>query len=265
MGENRARLFFGTELRRKREEFKLTGKELADALGCTPQWISTMEGGRKISEQSTHDLDTYFKTDGMFHRLWRLATEVELHTGLPPGFPEYSEREAQANSIRAFSGFLVNGLFQTERYARTVLGRIEGSHVDELVTKRLERQAPLQSETPPLVWLTIDEVILHRVIGSPEIMHEQLEALLAATERAGTVVEVMPFRAGYHAGLGGDFTILGFKDGSTVAYTESAGVGTLIQSPDRVPAFVVRWDLLRGYGLSVEESRAAIETAMERL
>ncbi|GGV14189.1 hypothetical protein GCM10010182_38440 [Actinomadura cremea] len=149
MGENRARLFFGAELRRKREEAKLIRKKLADALGCTPQWIGTMESGRKISEQSTHDLDTYFKTDGMFHRLWKLATEVELHTGLPPGFPEYSEHEARANSIRAFSGFLVNGLFQTERYARTVLGRIEGSHVDELVTKRLERQAPLQARRHP--------------------------------------------------------------------------------------------------------------------
>ncbi|MCP9952485.1 helix-turn-helix domain-containing protein [Actinomadura madurae] len=36
MSENRARVFFGTELRRMRERAGLTGRELADALGCTP-------------------------------------------------------------------------------------------------------------------------------------------------------------------------------------------------------------------------------------
>lgn len=96
-------------------------------------------------------------------------------------------------------------------------------------------------------------------------MRGQLEALLHASERPGTIIEVMPFSAGYHAGLGGDFTILGFSDGSSAAYTESAGIGTLIQKPDMVADFVVRWDSLRGYALSIEESRAAIRTAMERL
>ncbi|MFV2179857.1 helix-turn-helix domain-containing protein [Actinomadura sp. LOL_016] len=52
--------FFGTELRRRRAEAKLTAKELGEALGCTSQWISTMESGRKTSEQSALDLDTYF-------------------------------------------------------------------------------------------------------------------------------------------------------------------------------------------------------------
>ncbi|TDB89816.1 helix-turn-helix transcriptional regulator [Actinomadura sp. 7K534] len=265
MNENRARIFFGAELRRKREQTGLTGKELADALGCTPQWISTMESGRKVSKQSAEDLDTYFKTDGIFHRMWKLANDVELQTALPPGFAEYAERETKARSVRAFSGFLVNGLFQTEDYAAAVMGMTHGDHVSELVAKRMERQAILHRENGPLVWLAIDEVILHRVIGSPEVMHGQLEALLGASERGGAVIEVMPFRAGYHVGLTGDFTILGFPDGANVAYTESSGIGTLIQRPDRIADFVVRWDSLRGYALSIEESRAAIRAAMERL
>jgi transcriptional regulator with XRE-family HTH domain len=265
MSENRARIFFGTELRRKREQAGLTGKDLADALGCTPQWISTMESGRKVSEQSAEDLDTYFKTDGHFHRHWKLIREVELQTTLPPGFTEYAEREVKASSVRAFSGLLINGLFQTEGYAAAVMGAMMGDRVAELVAKRMERQALLRRDNAPLVWLTIDEVILHRVIGSPQVMHEQLKALLDASERPGTAIEVMPFRAGYHTGLGGDFTILGFGDGTSAAYTESAGIGTLIRRADMVADFVVRWDSLRGYALCIEESRAAIKAAMERL
>lgn len=129
MGENRARVFFGTELRRMREEAKLTGKELADALGCTPQWISTMESGRKVSEQSALDLDTYFRTNGHFHRIWKLINDVELQTTLPPGFTEYAEQETKATSLRAFSGLLINGLFQTEDYAASLMATILGDRV----------------------------------------------------------------------------------------------------------------------------------------
>ncbi|XRQ08520.1 helix-turn-helix domain-containing protein, partial [Actinomadura welshii] len=113
--------FFGAELRRKREQAGLTGKELADALGCTPQWISTMESGRKVSEQSALDLDTYFKTDGCFHRMWKLINDVELQTFLPPGFTEYAEREKKASSVRVFSALLVNGLFRSDQYARSII------------------------------------------------------------------------------------------------------------------------------------------------
>ena len=265
MSENQARIFFGTELRRMREKAGLTGRQLADALGCTPQWISTMESGRKVSEQSALDLDTYFKTDGQFHRLWQLINKVDLQTTLPPGFTEYAAQESRANSVRAYAGFLVNGLFQTEDYAAAVMGALQGDRLTELVAKRMERQALLHREDSPLVWLTIDEVILHRVIGTPEVMRSQFEALLHASEQPGTVIEVMPFQAGYHSGLGGDFTILGFPDGSSTAYTESAGIGTLIRRPAEVADFVVRWDSLRGYALSIEESRAAIKKAMGRL
>ncbi|WP_301174161.1 helix-turn-helix domain-containing protein [Actinomadura geliboluensis] len=264
MGENRARIFFGTELRRKREEAGLTGKQLADALGCTPQWISTMESGRKVSEQSAQDLDTFFKTDGSFHRMWKLVNDVELQTYLPPGFAEYAAREKDASSIRVFSALLLSGLFQTPDYARAIIGADRTSGIEEMVEKRMERQAVLLRDPPPFTWFTIDETVLGRVIGSREITKGQLNFLLELGERPNIMVNVVPLNAGYHAGLGGSFQILDFN-GSHIAYSESAGVGTLISQPDMVAGFAVRWDLLRGHALPVEESRAVIRTAMESL
>ncbi|NEA24991.1 helix-turn-helix domain-containing protein [Actinomadura bangladeshensis] len=265
MSENQARVFFGTELRRKREEAGLTGKELADALGCTPQWISTMESGRKVSEQSAKDLDTYFKTDGHYHRLWKLANKIEVQFTLPPGFAEYLEYEKQATSYRIFSALLINGLFQTEDYTRSILAATDGISASELTAKRMERQAVLTRESMPHTWLVLDEAVLRRTVGSAEVMREQLNALLAASERLNTMIQVVPNGAGYHAGLGGEFTILGFDDGPDLAYTESAGEGLLIQKPARIRDKVVRWDLLRGYALPVKESRALIRTVMESL
>lgn len=264
MSENPGHIFFGSELRRKRGEAKLTARELGDALGCTSQWISTMESGRKISEQSAHDLDTYFKTDGLFHRLWKHGKDLELRAILPPGFAEYAEREQGASTIRIFSALLLSGLSQTADYARAIIAADRTAGVEEMLEQRLERQAVLARDTPPLVWLTIEETVLYRVIGNREIMRAQLAHLLDLDERPNIMINVVPRDAGYHAGLGGSFQLLGF-DSSELAYSESAGVGTLISQADRVAGFTVRWDLLRGHALPVAESRAVIRTAMESL
>ncbi|GAA3981191.1 helix-turn-helix transcriptional regulator [Actinomadura viridis] len=263
--DNPARTFFGTELRRRRDEAGLTGKQLADSLGCTPQWISVMEGGKKISEQSAHDLDTYFKTGGLFHRLWKLANDIELQTTLPPGFPEYAEREKRANSIRVYSALLVNGLFQTEGYIRAVMGGRDQQDKEDLVQQRLKRQSILTQDNAPHTWFTIDESALRRVIGGPAIMREQLQHLIDFSDHPSTMVQVVPHGVGYHPGLTGSFTILGYKDGSQAAYTESAGAGMLIEHPPRVADYAVRWDMIRGHARSVEESRALLTAVMESL
>lgn len=265
MNENQARIFFGKELRRKREEADLTGKQLADSLGCTPQWISTMESGRKVSKQSAEDLDTYFKTGDYFQRHWKLANEIEVQFVLPPGFSEYLEEEKKATSYRIFCALLINGLFQTEDYTRSILLASDGANVPELTAKRMERQAALNRENTPHTWLVLDEHVLRRTVGSPAIMREQLAFLLEASERINTMIQVIPSSAGYHVGLGGSFTVLGFEDKPDLAYTESAGEGLLIQKPARVRHKVVRWDMLRGYTLPLGESRALIRTVMEGL
>ncbi|TMR03828.1 helix-turn-helix domain-containing protein [Actinomadura soli] len=265
MGENRARIFFGNELRRMRDDAGLTGKELADALGCTPQWVSTMESGRKVSQQSALDLDTYFKTDGHYHRLWKLANEVEVQFILPPGFPEYLEYEKKATSYRIYCALLINGLFQTEDYTRSILTTTDGANSQELTAQRMERQGVLARDKAPHTWIVIDETALRRTVGGPDIMREQLNYLLTASECFNTMVQVVPNHTGYHAGLEGSFTILGFEDMPDLAYTESAGEGLLIEKPARVKDKVVRWDLLRGHALPIQESRAMIRTVMEGL
>jgi hypothetical protein len=79
------------------------------------------------------------------------------------------------------------------------------------------------------------------------------------------MVHVVPLSVGFHDGLGGEFSILGFGDGMSVAYTESGGEGVLITDPSRVARHVVRYDLIRGHAHDVEESRALIRTVMEEL
>src|SRR5690349_11629659 len=94
---------FGTEIEAWRTAAGLTRAELADALGCTPQWIGQLETFKNTpSKPFALDLDTYFNTNGFFHRLWKLVNETRDLAGLPPGFPDFLAREARATLMHIF-------------------------------------------------------------------------------------------------------------------------------------------------------------------
>ena len=81
--------FFASELARLRDEAGLSMAQLGELLGCSPQWIGQIEVEKKVSsEEFADDLDTFFKTDGLFHRLWRSIKRATNLVRLPPGFPE---------------------------------------------------------------------------------------------------------------------------------------------------------------------------------
>ncbi|HZE30884.1 MAG TPA: hypothetical protein VE198_05525, partial [Actinoallomurus sp.] len=77
--------------------------ELAEVLGYTPQLIGQLEAAKNIpSQKFAEDLDTYFKTNGLFVRLAKLVNETRHLAILPPGFPEFVEREAEATRMYIF-------------------------------------------------------------------------------------------------------------------------------------------------------------------
>ena len=60
------------------------------------------------------------------------------------------------------------GLLQTEEYARAVL------RDDDQVKLRMQRQDVLKKESPPVFVALIDESVLHRNVGGPAVMRDQL-------------------------------------------------------------------------------------------
>jgi transcriptional regulator with XRE-family HTH domain len=258
---------FATELEVWRGEAGLSKVELAETLGYTPQLISQLEAGKNIpSKKFAEDADTFFGTNGLFFRLWKLINQTRHMAALPPGFSKFVQLEARANAIRVFGLLLVTGLLQTEEYAREVLLTIQRPEaVEQFVGARMERQAMLARDRPPRLWATLDERALRCGVGGAGVMRGQLEHLVAASRRPNIMVEVVPQDAGSYAGLEGGFTLLSFDDEPDVAYTESAGRGQVIEDPAGVAAFHVRYDLIRGHALPVAESRTLIESILEGL
>ena len=119
--------------------------------------------------------------------------------------------EQRATSLRGWEPILVPGLLQTRDYAGAVIQGCEPASPekvrDSVLNERLERQAVLDGDTPPDLRVLLDETVLHRLIGSPKTMYEQLVHLADMSCRPAVTVQVLPDGLGAHRGLLGAFLI----------------------------------------------------------
>ncbi|GLY81351.1 helix-turn-helix domain-containing protein [Actinoallomurus iriomotensis] len=258
---------YGIILRSWRERANLTKLELAETLGYTPQLIGQLEAAKNIpSEKFSEDLDTFFKTGGLFVELWKLIKDTRHLIALPPGFSKYLELEAAAARTYTFEALLITGLFQTEAYARAIMSSFMAPDViDEALQARMDRKRILDRPNAPRIFFIVDEQVLRRIIGSPEIVREQLAYLLELSERPNINIQVLPEDTEHYVAYSGSFTILGFGDEPDIAYIEAAGQGNLIASPASVANCAMRYDLLRIHAYSVAETRRVIRKAMESI
>jgi transcriptional regulator with XRE-family HTH domain len=220
------RILLGSQLRRLREARGLTREDAGYEIRGSGSKISRMELGRvSFKERDIKDLLTlYGVTDDQERDVLVDLARQANNPGwwhrygdvLPPWFQAYLGLEAAASLIRTYEIQFVPGLLQTRDYARAVirLGH-EGSSdadIERRVELRLERQQVLDKPNPPQVWAVLDEAVLRRPIGGPDIMRAQLDALIEMSKRTHVRLQIMPFRTGGHAAAGGPFSILRFPE-----------------------------------------------------
>ena len=130
---------------------------------------------------------------------------------VPTWFEDWLEAEGEAQSLRIWSPTLVPGLLQTADYARALFLAAQSDTSEDvigaLVAARLERQVILDRSDPPDLVVVLDEAVLHRLIGSPQVMHDALVQVAELSRRPYVVVQVVPASNGANAGLGGAFYI----------------------------------------------------------
>ena len=145
---------------------------------------------------------------------------------LPTWFSAYVSLETGAKTLRAYEPHYVTGLLQTRRYARGVLGGGFPNDGDEELERRvdlrLRRQSLLERPDAPTLWVVLEEAVLHRVVGGPEVMREQIDRLLEVSELDHVSVDVVPFTAGAHVGACAPYTYFRFEEPELpdVVYTE---------------------------------------------
>ncbi|GAB2811466.1 helix-turn-helix transcriptional regulator [Actinocorallia aurea] len=259
---------FSNELRARREAAALSKTELARLLSYSPQYIGQVEESKNWPSRKFSEVcDSQFGTDGLFLRLWNILDETRNAVALPPGFPEYLERERQANTIRIYSALLIAGLFQTQKTIEGIVrGTADEKTADELVQRRLQRQRDIfEQQDVPEIFLLLHGSALEQNIGDRGAQREQLHHLITMAAHPHIMIQLIPRGSGYHPGLAGSFTLLGFGDGSQAAYIESAGMGIFVEDQARTATFATRYDKIRGHAYTERESLSRLQKLMEEL
>ncbi|UYQ66452.1 helix-turn-helix domain-containing protein [Streptomyces peucetius] len=252
--------YYGYELRRYRETAGLTQKQLGAIVNYTGSLVGQVETARKLpTAEFSERVDAALGTGGMLSRLLGLV----LRSQLPAWFQQVAELEARATEISTFQTHMVHGLLQTAGYARAVLGTLDPAGLDDRTAVRLARQRILEKEEPPVLWAILGEAALRQEVGGPGVMRAQLERLLAYEEDPRVNVQVLPYRAGAHAGLTGSFNLYRFASDPTILYTEGYGTGHPTANPATVKDCSLRYDHLQAAALSIKDSAQLIRDVLE--
>ncbi|MEW2519051.1 helix-turn-helix domain-containing protein [Actinacidiphila alni] len=254
--------FYAEDLKRRRTEAGVGQAQFAREALVAPSLLNKIEAAKRLPSKELSVLaDARFGTGDHFQRLWPLVIKYAY----PSWFRPFVDLEAAAAAIRSFEVQVVPGLLQIVPYARAVLeaGRLGPERVDELLAARMERQNILTRNDPPDLWVILDENVLHRRIGTPEVFVAQLERLLEAAEMPTTVIQVIPYAAGGHAGLAGPFAALSMAEGPDVVYVDGHLQGQILADPAEVKATLRAYDLLQAEALSPAASLQMIQTAIK--
>ncbi|MDR6323359.1 helix-turn-helix domain-containing protein [Actinoplanes couchii] len=273
-----ARQELGGELRRLRGERRAV--DVATALGWSESKLSRIETAHTgISEADLDRLLTLYgvpieqraRFRGLARRGRARVWWASYRSSVPDPYDEYLTLEAEAVRISEWETQIVPGLLQTDEYARAVIET--GADIDD--TAVIQRRLALRMErqkTPPGVparnlRIVIDEGVLLRQIGGPDVQRRQLGRLIEASSRPGVELTVLPFEAGAHAGLSESFMVLEFATGSRnpVVHIEGLTGGLFRVKPEEIEVYQDAFDDLQERSLSVEDSRTAIAESRDRL
>ncbi|MFF9000169.1 helix-turn-helix domain-containing protein [Streptomyces achromogenes] len=169
-----------------------------------------------------------------------------------------------------FSCVYVPGLLQTRAYSTAVqkanevpLGQEE---IERLVDIRMKRQEILTRPKPPRLWAILDESVIRRVVGSPQVMREQLARLLEANESPHITLQILPFSKGAHAAALGSFVILGGTEPALdVVYVDFHAGSLFLEKDEELDRYRLAFEYLQAQALDMEASSAMIHGALKEL
>jgi transcriptional regulator with XRE-family HTH domain len=215
----------GRYLRELRNQQRLTVKVAAEKL----EWSEAKMWRIETGQTSLRSLDVeamckiYAAPADLTQALMGLAKETKARGWwhaygdvIPEGFDVYIGLEEAASQLAWYESELVPGLLQSEDYARTLIQAdnpgVDDEEISRRVHVRMARQPLIRRATAPLhLQVALNEAILRRPIGGPQIMAGQLEQLAEISELPNVSLRVAPFSAGLHPGvMSNQFVILRF-------------------------------------------------------
>jgi hypothetical protein len=242
------RMILGRQLQTLREKAGLSHQQAADAIYASEWTLRRIEAGKgalkplniksllvSYGVTDVREIDAFLSLarDASRPGWWHSYSDV-----LPDWFTTAVGLEESASLIRAYQPQVVPGLLQTEAYVRAITAASFPAEKEEdserRVALRLGRQDLLRRPAPPEYWVVLEETVLRRPIGGPQVMRGQIEHLIECAAEPNITIQVLPFSAGWHPAMYGMFNIFRFPDDTIpdVVYSEALTSACYLNKPE---------------------------------
>jgi transcriptional regulator with XRE-family HTH domain len=259
----------GRRLRQLREERGLIITDIAKDLMVSATKISRLETGtRPPNPRDVRDLCRYYGLDDAaadeLMNLARGAREQVWWTQYEDlKLDPYLGLEQEAVAITSYTTYYVPALLQTEEYTRAIIRAIAPKMDPEIYQQRVEvrmlRQQVLVKGKPPRYRVLLDEAVLHRQVGGPEVMLAQIEKILDAERTGKATIQVIPFDSAAFA-VDSNFVLLEFDESniSSTVFVEGLAGNQYLERKADVARYREAIELLRDSALNTGDSRLRI-------
>jgi transcriptional regulator with XRE-family HTH domain len=257
-------------LRQARNDVGLTHEQVAAALDVSLSKVVRIESG--FVKVSTTDLkallDLYKITDQSridelvaMAKVARQPSWWRAYRGIASNhYLEFVEFEQAAMATLNYEPLWVPGLLQTREYAAEIIRRLgpESEAAQQgLFGFRMKRQELLDATDLPSLSFVLDESVLHRRVGSEDVMVAQLGWLTELAGRPSLTIQVRPFSNGLVRCMAAPFVIHQLTDAADldVLYLEGPVGDTVVaDDKDEISRFRGAFEELKRTSLSPSES-----------
>lgn len=252
-------MVLGAQLRRLRDKAGLNRADAGFTIRASESKMSRIEAGKVgFKLRDVEDLLTTYGINDPGERevLLNMAKESNqpgwwhrYNDVIPSWFNSYVGLEESASRIQSYEHQFVPGLLQTEDYARAVMTHGRPEHTTDDVERRLglrtRRQQLLARPGAPQFWAVVDESVLHRRVGGPDVQRAQIESLLEATAMPHITLQILTASRTTNAAEGA-FSMLRFPEEElpTIVYIEHLTGALYLDRPDEVEVYGRALDVL---------------------
>lgn len=259
-----------TELKRLRSDLGWNAAkvyEVSDVPQSTLSRVETAVGEIHVNTVKAL-LEGYGVTGERRQQLLTLARETNkpgwwhpYRDAIPDWFRIYTDAESEASNLAIYDSMYVNGLAQTEDYARSMYyaawPEADPEVIERRVELRMERQRCL-AEGRVKLQLVLEEWVLQRPYGGPEVLQRQIEHLIKVAKLRSVSLQLMPVTA--QIGAIGPFIMMDFPQPTdpSLVYIESDTNASYLEEPQQVQYYSRLYGRLRSAALSQKETVARL-------
>ncbi|MET8959875.1 helix-turn-helix transcriptional regulator [Streptomyces sp. NPDC004074] len=275
------KMLVGVQLAGMREGVGLSQEQAARALGFSPAKLSRIEAGKGRKPPTEDDVRSLLQLYEADDHEAAVLVKLLQRAGEPGWWQRYDKRlmpewfdrlvglQEAAAAIRTFEIQYVPGLLQTAAYTRAVVERglpsASATEVERRVELRMRRRQLLARPDAPQLWAIIDESVLMRVLGSREVMREQLEHLVEMARYPHVTLQFVPLDVTNASAPAIPVTYLRFGglDLPDIVYLEHIRSANFLEDRDETEEYRMALDRLADEALNPRESVALLRRTLE--